>query len=113
RLNVGIASLDADSVTLSDGERIETATVIWSGGMRASPLTAQLPGERDHLGRLIVEADLRVPGAPAIFATGDTAKAATDSKGNFAVMSCQHARRLGAFAGHNAAAELLGEATLP
>lgn len=27
-------------------------------------------------------------------------------------MSCQHARRLGAFAGHNAAAELLGEPTL-
>lgn len=113
RLNVGVAALDAYSVTLSDGERIEASTVIWSGGMRASPLTAQLPGERDNLGRVIVEADLRVPGAPAIFATGDTAKAMTDAKGNFAVMSCQHARRLGAFAGHNAAADLLGEPTLP
>ena len=113
RLNVGVASMDADSVTLSNGERIETSTVVWSGGMRASPLTTQLPGERDHLGRLIVEADLRVPGAPAVFATGDTAKAATDKDGNFAVMSCQHARRLGAFAGYNAAADLLGEETLP
>ena len=47
-----------------------------------------------------------------MFATGDTAKAASDSEGNFAVMSCQHARRLGAFAGHNAAADLLGEAPL-
>jgi NADH dehydrogenase len=28
-------------------------------------------------------------------------------------MSCQHARRLGAFAGYNAAADLLGEPTLP
>lgn len=113
RLNVGVAALDAGGVTLSDGERIETSTVIWSGGMRASPLTAQLPGERDNLGRIVVEADLRVPGAPAIFATGDTAKAKTDTQGNFAVMSCQHARRLGAFAGHNAAADLLGEPTLP
>jgi NADH dehydrogenase len=87
--------------------------VIWSAGMRASPLTAQLPAERDNLGRIVVDADLRVPGAPAIFATGDTAKARTDAIGNYAPMSCQHARRLGAFAGHNAAADLLGEATLP
>ena len=113
RLNVGIAALDAGSVTLSDGERIETSTVIWSGGMRASPLTAQLPAERDKLGRLVVEPDLRVPGASKVFATGDTAKARSDTLGNYAVMSCQHARRLGAFAGHNAAADLLGAPTLP
>src|SRR3546814_20630364 len=81
--------------------------------MRASPLTAQLPGERDTLGRVLVDPDLRVPGAPHIFATGDTAKAATADKGNFSLMSCQHARRLGAFAGHNAAADLLVEPTLP
>jgi len=113
RMNVGIAALDRDSVTLSNGERIETSTVIWSAGMRASPLTAQLPAERDNLGRIVVDPDLRVPGAPKVFATGDTAKARTDTAGNFAVMSCQHARRLGAFAGHNAAADLLGEPTLP
>lgn len=113
RLNVGIAALDDGSVTLGNGDRIETSTVIWSAGMRASSLTTQLPGERDNLGRVVVDADLRVPGAPAIFATGDTAKARTDAAGNYAAMSCQHARRLGAFAGHNAAADLLGEPTLP
>ncbi|MCI4590822.1 NAD(P)/FAD-dependent oxidoreductase [Sphingobium sp. BYY-5] len=113
RMSLGIAGLDENGVTLSDGSRIETSTVIWSAGMRASALTAQLPGERDNLGRVIVDPDLRVPGAPAIFATGDTAKAKTDAAGNYAAMSCQHARRLGAFAGHNAAADLLGEPTLP
>jgi NADH dehydrogenase len=113
RMNVGIAALDEKGVTLGSGERIETMTVIWSAGMRASPLTAQLPAERDNLGRLIVEPDLRVPGGSRIFATGDTAKARTDSVGNYAAMSCQHARRLGSFAGHNAAADLLGEPTLP
>ena len=109
----GVSGLDEGGVALDDGARIETDTVIWSAGMRASPLTAQLPGERDTLGRVLVDPDLRVPGAPHIFATGDTAKAATDDKGNFSLMSCQHARRLGAFAGHNAAADLLGEPTLP
>ncbi|WP_234804155.1 FAD-dependent oxidoreductase [Ensifer adhaerens] len=113
RLNVGIAALDENGVTLGNGERIETSTVIWSAGMRASPLTEQLPAERDKLGRVIVEPDLRVSGGSRIFATGDTAKARSDALGNYAVMSCQHARRLGAFAGHNAAADLLAEATLP
>jgi len=112
-LNTGIARLEDNSVTLDNGERIETATVIWSGGMRASPLTTQLNAEKDNLGRIIVDPDLRVPGYNEIFATGDTAKAATDNEGNFSLMSCQHARRLGAFAGHNVAADLLGDATLP
>jgi NADH dehydrogenase len=112
-LGSGIASLDEGGVTLENGERIEAETVIWSAGMRASPLTAQLPAERDNLGRILVDPDLRVPGFPRIFATGDTAKAATDDQGNFSLMSCQHARRLGSFAGHNAVADLLGEATLP
>ena len=42
---------------------------------------------------------------PTIFAAGDTAQAATD---DLALMSCQHANRLGACAGFNAAADLLG-----
>lgn len=112
-LGSGVARLDAGGVTLENGEYIEAETVIWSAGMRASPLTAQLSAERDNLGRILVDPDLRVPGSPGIFATGDTARAATDNEGNFSLMSCQHARRLGAFAGHNAVADLLGEPTLP
>ncbi|WP_207625580.1 hypothetical protein, partial [Bacillus velezensis] len=45
---------------------------------------------------------------PGVFATGDAARAACDDWGNYALMSCQHATRMGAFAGNNAAAELLG-----
>jgi NADH:ubiquinone reductase (H+-translocating) len=50
---------------------------------------------------------------PGVFATGDAAKAACDDVGNYALMSCQHATRMGAFAGNNAAAELLGVPTKP
>lgn len=108
RLGVGVTALDESGVTLADGERIESATVIWAAGMRAAPLTAQIPAERDNFGRLVVDRDLRVPGVPGVFATGDAAKAICDDLGNYALMSCQHATRLGAFAGNNAAAELLG-----
>lgn len=113
RLGAGVAALDGAGITLSDGERIESATVIWAAGIRAAPLTQQVPGERDNFGRLIVDRDLRVAGVPDVFATGDAAKAACDDVGNHALMSCQHATRMGAFAGNNAAAELLGVPTKP
>jgi NADH:ubiquinone reductase (H+-translocating) len=113
RLGAGVASLDASGVTLSSGEHIETETVIWAAGIRAAPLTAQIPAERDNFGRLLVDRDLRVPGVQGVFATGDAARAACDDDGNYALMSCQHATRMGAFAGNNAAAELLGVPTRP
>jgi NADH:ubiquinone reductase (H+-translocating) len=113
RLGAGVAELDKSGVTLSNGERIECATVIWAAGMRAAPLTAQIPAERDNFGRLLVDRDLRVLSVPGVFATGDAARAACDDVGNYTLMSCQHATRMGAFAGNNAAAELLGVPTRP
>ena len=108
RLGTGVASLDQGGVTLSNGERIEAATVIWAAGLRANPLTAQIQAERDNFGRLLVDNCLRVAAVPGVFATGDAARAACDDVGHYALMSCQHATRMGAFAGNNAAAELLG-----
>ncbi|MGV7216966.1 NAD(P)/FAD-dependent oxidoreductase [Bradyrhizobium sp. UFLA05-112] len=113
RVGAGVTSLDETGVTLSNGERIEAETVVWAGGIRAAPLTQQIPAERDNFGRLLVDQDLRVTSVSGVFATGDAAKAACDDVGNFALMSCQHATRMGAFAGNNAAAELLGVPTKP
>jgi len=87
--------------------------MIWAAGMQAAPLTAQIPAERDNFGRLLVDRELRVPSVPGVFATGDAARAASDNIGNYALMSCQHATRMGAFAGNNAAAELLNVPTRP
>jgi len=108
RLGVGVSALNERGVTLSDGQVIESATVIWTAGFQANPLTTQVPAERDRSGRLVVDRNLRVPEMPAIFAAGDTANAETDDLGHRALMSCQHANRLGASAGFNAAADLLG-----
>jgi NADH dehydrogenase len=102
------ASIDASGVTLADGRRIESNTVIWTVGFRAHSLTEQVQGTRDHQGRLHVDQHLKVRGHADVYATGDTAYAATDDLGNFAAMSCQHAIALGRYAGNNVAAELLG-----
>ena len=108
RLGVGVSAVSESGIALSDGQSIESATVIWAGGFRANPLTAQIPAERDPSGRLVVDKNLRVAAVPTVFAAGDTAQAATDDLGHRALMSCQHANRLGASAGFNAAADLLG-----
>lgn len=75
--------------------------------MRASPLTGQIAGQRDELGRLIVDDMLRVTGVPDVFATGDVARAMADD-GRCALMSCQHSLTMGKYAGHNASHALLG-----
>jgi NADH dehydrogenase len=103
-----VASIDAGGVVTAHGERIDSLTVIWTAGMRASPLAAQIPGERDRLGRVHADPFLRAMDALDVFVAGDTAHAATDDQGNVASMSLQHALSLGRVAGHNAAAELVG-----
>ncbi|CAN7382395.1 MULTISPECIES: NAD(P)/FAD-dependent oxidoreductase [Pseudomonas] len=107
-LNTTVAAVDANGVTLADGQRIESNTVIWTVGFRANSLTEQVQGTRDHQGRLHVDQHLKVRGHADVYASGDVAYAATDDLGNFAAMSCQHAIALGRYAGNNVAAELLG-----
>lgn len=112
RLGVAVSAIDTQGVTLSNGERIDSATVVWTGGIRPTPLNADIASAKDALGRLLVDADLRVPDVPTIFAAGDAASAAADGDGNRTLMSCQHAMPLGRVAGHNAAADLLGLPTM-
>ncbi|MGH8331754.1 MAG: NAD(P)/FAD-dependent oxidoreductase, partial [Pseudomonas sp.] len=91
RLKSSVVAVDENGVTLADGQRIDAKTVVWTTGVRASSLTEQIPAERDHLGRLHVDAHLKVIGQEDIFATGDVAYAASDDIGNYALMTCQHA----------------------
>jgi NADH dehydrogenase len=107
RLGATVAEVTDSHVRLTDGEVIAAATTVWTVGMLASPLTEQIPGERDSLGRLLVDEYLRVPSAPEVYATGDTAAAVAEG-GHVVMQSCQHAVPLGKFAGYNVAADLLG-----
>lgn len=108
RLNTRLESLTPESALLSDGERIPTATVVVTTGMRASPLAATLAGaEHDALGRLKVDRMLRVEGVTNVFAAGDIAQALADET-HLALMSCQHALSMGRAVGRNVARDLLG-----
>lgn len=106
-LNTQIEKITENGITLSTGEEIESDTVIWTAGVQANKLTNLFSNSQGPQGRLNVDSSLNVEGYPNIYATGDVAYAATDDKGNYALMSCQHAILMGKFAGHNVVASLL------
>lgn len=112
RVGAGVVSVDATGVVTATGERIDASTVIWTGGMVANGLTAQVSPNLDRQGRMEVSSDLRVNGTKNIFGAGDVVRALTDDAEHYSLMSCQHALFMGRFAGHNVAADLLGLPTV-
>lgn len=112
RTEVSVTAVAEGCVSLSSGEQIEADTLIWCAGMRASALTAQLPVARDPLGRVAVDDYLRVIGVTGVFAAGDVAAARMDDD-HLSVMSCQHGRPMGRYAGYNVVSDLLDEPMLP
>jgi len=111
RTGVGVTAINEHGVSLSSGEVVSAATVVWCAGMRANALTAQLPVTRDRFGRVPVDDYLRVVGVPSVFAAGDVAAAQMDDE-HLSVMSCQHGRPMGRYAGYNVIGDLLGEPML-
>lgn len=112
RSGVDVAAIGPCCVTLKSGEEIPAATVVWCAGMRANPLTRLFPVEHDPFGRIPVDEFMRAEGSPHVFAAGDVASAMMDGR-HRSVMSCQHARPMGRFAGHNAVSDLFGLPLLP
>jgi NADH dehydrogenase len=112
RLAVKVTAVDATGITLTSGEFIPATTIVWCAGMKATSLAASLAGEHDRYGRLAVDQFMRATGVKNVFAAGDAAVCKIDGV-HPTVMSCQFARPMGRFAGHNVAADLLGHQMLP
>jgi NADH dehydrogenase len=64
----------------STGGRIGSRCVIWAAGVAPSPIAKSLGVPLDRLGRVKVEPDLSIPGAPEVFVIGDLA-AVDDEQG--------------------------------
>lgn len=54
-------------------ETIDAGTILWAAGVAASPLGASIGAPLDRAGRVIVNPDLSVPGAPGVYVVGDLA----------------------------------------
>jgi NADH:ubiquinone reductase (H+-translocating) len=67
-----VEDIDEGGVELSSGQRIGAGTVLWAAGVQASEI-GKILGEVDRAGRVLVEADLSLPGHPEVFVAGDLA----------------------------------------
>ncbi|WP_428424837.1 NAD(P)/FAD-dependent oxidoreductase [Methylibium sp.] len=82
-----VSSIDAEGLDYEGpqgAQRINTHTVVWAAGVAASPLGRALADScgcaLDRAGRVVVDADLAVPGHPEISVVGDLAAAKSHPK---------------------------------
>ena len=68
-----VRSVAEGVVALADGRSIPAGTVVWTAGVRASPLAGALGVEAMRSGRVGVEPSLQLPGHPEVFVVGDMA----------------------------------------
>jgi NADH dehydrogenase len=112
RLGVGVEKVDGSGVLLADGRRLPAGTVVWTAGVRASPLAELIPVARSRGGRIVVGRNLAIPGHPEVFAVGDLAEA-DDGKGALLPQVAQPAIQTGRHAGREICRRLEGLPSRP
>ncbi len=89
-----LESYDGVEAQLSDGTRIPARTLVWTAGVRANPLLAQLGLPLDERGRILVDETLRVHDREDVWALGDcTAVPNAQTPGELDPPTSQHALR--------------------
>jgi len=114
-----VKDVDKDGLTVEvdkHPDRISAKTVIWAGGITASPLgkilAARTNAETDKGGRVKVKSDLTVPNYPDIYVVGDLASA-LDGKGKPLPGLAQVAMQGGIHAAKSILRKVKGQAALP
>ena len=127
RTGTTLLELSANAAKLSSGETIAARTVVWTAGVKPSPVVAQLGLPLDHEGRVVVDPSMRVTSTPAasdprgaahapgtVWAIGDCAAVPDASRpGQPCPPTAQHAIRQGRLVARNVAAALAGGSARP
>ena len=110
-LGVPVSGCTAEGVLYGD-KKLAAATVIWAAGVQASPAAQWLGVAADRAGRVVVEADLTIPGHPEIFVIGDTA-AVLNPEGKPVPGIAPAAKQQGRYVADTIRGRLRGERTRP
>jgi NADH:ubiquinone reductase (H+-translocating) len=110
RTNAAVQQVDAGGVVVA-GEHIAAQTVIWAAGVTASPAGKWLGVPTDRAGRVLVHADLSVPGHPQVLVIGDAAH--LEENGRLLPGVAPVAMQEGTYAGRLISDRLRGELTPP
>ena len=111
RSGVEISKVLPDSVELEGGENVAADVVLWTSGVRVSPLAAAAGLEVDDHGRIVTDAALRSVSHPEIYAVGDAALI----RQGYGVMhgTCQSGMPTGVHAAVSITRELRGKQPKP
>ncbi|MEZ5320597.1 MAG: NAD(P)/FAD-dependent oxidoreductase [Microthrixaceae bacterium] len=110
-LNTTLERVDADGVLCTNGEHIPCHTMIWAAGVRANPIAEALGVATTRGGRIVVEADLTLPGRPEVFVIGDLAAPPPDDDGGLTPQVAPAAIQGGSHVAATIRARLHGEPT--
>ena len=124
RTDTTLSGLTASSATLSDGQAIPARTVVWTAGVKPSPVVGSLGLPLDRSGRIVVDrtmhvsleySDTAAAGAGGhVWAIGDCAAVPDRSRGGQPCPpTAQHAIRQGRLVARNVAATLKGGRVRP
>jgi NADH dehydrogenase len=112
RTNALVATANETHVNLRDGTMIETATVVWTAGVRPSDLVERTDAPHTPARRFEVDDHCRVLGVEHAYAIGDAA-AARDRHGNVLPMLSPPAMQEGRFAARDLLARRTGRVIRP
>jgi NADH dehydrogenase len=105
-----ISAVTEHGATLSSGEQIAARTVVWTAGVRPSPVVASLGLPLDGSGRIVADREMRVAGQRGVWAIGDCAAvpdpARKGMRGEACPPTAQHAIRQGRLVARNIACSL-------
>lgn len=110
RLGARASCVTERAVVLADGTSVEAGTVICTIGTASNPLLQQIPAPLQR-GRLVVNADLSVPGVEGVWAVGDCAAVPNARDGQVSPPTAQFATRQAKVLAANILAKLHGRPT--
>ena len=110
RLNARVTEVTEQGIRVGE-EFIETNTVFWAAGVRASGLGESLGVPVDRSRRVIVQPDLSIPGHPEVFVIGDMASLTPDGQDHPLPGVAQTAMQMGQFVGKVLKSEIAGRST--
>ena len=96
RLKQSVTHVDETGVVVN-GETIRANTIVWSAGVKANSLGASLGAKLDRNGRVLVEPDCSVMGAPNVFVIGDMASMKCSKTGHAVPGVAPAATQMGQF----------------
>jgi NADH:ubiquinone reductase (H+-translocating) len=113
KLGTRLSSAEGGMIRLSDGDAFPAQTLVWTAGVKPSPLARESGLPVDEQGHLLVDRYLRVEGVEDAWSSGDAAAVPDETTGGLSPPTAQHGLRQGKRVAANIQAALVGDPLQP